>query len=263
MVAQELYPDPVEGNTDDLQDPYDEAELETLSLCDLPIYSDASNWDDDFSREQDQSLSSENDFFEFSSDDFTCAATTNDNIIFCGKLIPYRELILPKSPEKTKNQLAESDTKQNQINKKGLFRWKSLSFNRTKTFSRRDEKNNCSKSLALPASKSFVYATSNKCDFSVGKASMLASPTKSRWYLFMFGIRSLPTEMELRDIRTRQSRLKSQSMMFRSVECDEMVKDNGRRRGKGLWGLLRDLRYRSAHHANAVVKASFGCIPHV
>uniref|UniRef100_A0A2N9EVY6 Uncharacterized protein n=1 Tax=Fagus sylvatica TaxID=28930 RepID=A0A2N9EVY6_FAGSY len=214
MVAQEQYLDPLEENsTTELEDPY-EAE-ETLSLCDLPIYSDASNWDD-YSKE-DQSLSSSDnndEFFEFFSEELTastCSTTTiqNKNIIFCGKLIPYKEL-----PEKSQNQ----------------------------------ETNNVNTNKTTPRK--------------VGKVTMLASPTKSRWYLYMFGMTRFPTEMELRDIKTRQSRIKSPSMMFRSVECDDMVKGNEdeSRRGNGMWRLLRILGCRR-QHVNTVVKASFGCIP--
>jgi hypothetical protein len=80
----------------------------------------------------------------------------------------------------------------------------------------------------------------------------------------------LPTEMELRDIRTRQSRRRSQlstMSQYSSVESDEKVKgvgDNARSRGKGLWRLLKMLGFRSTHQTNAVVKASAaGCLPHV
>ncbi|KAB1218048.1 hypothetical protein CJ030_MR3G014542 [Morella rubra] len=163
MVAQEPYQDPAGENTD-LQDPY-EAE-DALSLCDLPIYGDTSNWEE-YTKE-DQSLSSDNDFFEFLSEDFTastCSTTAN----------------------------------------------------------------NCSEITVV-----FVFV----------------------------GMRAgLPAEMELSDIRTRQSRMRSQSSMLRSVHCDEMVKGNGDKgRGKGLWRLLRVLG-RWSRHRNTVVKASFGCIP--
>lgn len=227
----------MENSTDHLNDPY-EAE-EALSLCDLPIYSDESNWED-YSKEEQRLSSSDSDFFEFFSEDFSTAASTTPNkndIIFCGKLmIPYKEL---PDPEKAHD---ENDPKQNQT-KKGFLRWKSLSFSKKKGDSFSD------------------------CDFSVGKATVLAPPTKSRWYLFLFGIGRLPTEMELRDIKTRQSRLRSQSKMvipFPSVECDEMVKGGARRpRGNWLWRLLIKVLACSSSttlQTNAVVKASAGCI---
>jgi hypothetical protein len=233
---------------EDLHDP-NEAE-EALSLCDLPIYSDgaATNWDD-YTKEE-QRLSSDNDFFEFFSEDFTAAtaaaasSTANNHIIFCGKFIPYREA--------QSHEISCSDTKQNQ-KKRGFLRWKSLSFNKNKSKAEEYDHGNHSKlqdgekgssALALPSSKGYVYAAKN-CDFSIGKVSLLPPSTKSKWYLFLFGMAGLPTEMELRDIRTRQSRMRSQpsTMSQSSVESDEMVKgvdDNARRsRGKGLWRLLK------------------------
>lgn len=264
-LCQDSVPD--QENTDELQDSY-EAE-ETLSFCDLPIYGDASNWVDDYSKE-DQSLSDhDNDFFEFLSEDFTastCATTMNKNIIFCGKIIPCKD---PPEPEKTQKQESTTNTKVRNEAKPGFLRWKSLSFNKTSSSSKYSKlpKDKDSKTLALTSSKGYVYGASN-CDFSVGKVSMLASSsTKSRWYLFMFGMTRFPTEMELRDMKIRQSRrMRSQSSMARSVECDEMIKrKQDRSRGKGLWRLLRVLGFgcKRSQHSNAVVKASFGCIPYV
>ncbi|KAF1884754.1 hypothetical protein Lal_00028640 [Lupinus albus] len=85
-----------------LQDPYEEDQEETLSLCDLPTYtSDSAQWDDYFSIERHSSLQSNDDgdnddnddFFEFSSEEFTTLSheTTAKSIIFCGKLIPFKE----------------------------------------------------------------------------------------------------------------------------------------------------------------------------
>ncbi|KAF5454747.1 hypothetical protein F2P56_024391 [Juglans regia] len=259
MAVQEPYQDPVDQENTDLQDSY-EAE-ETLSFCDLPIYSDASNWDD-YSKE-DQSLSDDNDLFEFLSEEFTastCATTVNKNIIFCGKLIPCKDL---PEPEKTQNQESTTNTKRNHA-KTGFLRWKSLSFNKRRSsskFSKLPEDEH-SKNLALPSSKGYVYGTSN-CDFSVGKVSMLASSSKSRWYLFMFGMTRFPTEMELKDMKMRQSRMRRQSSMFRSVQCDEMIKGNeDRSRGKGLWRLLRILGLgsrRKSQHSTTINQACGGC----
>lgn len=238
MVAKEPYQDPVEENTD-LQDPY-EAE-ETLSLSDLPIYSDPTDRDD-YSKDQDQSLPQDDDFFEFLSEDFTastCAATANKNIIFCGKLIPYKEL---PGPEKTRNH-ESTDTKDFTPRKTFLDGNHSVGFNKKKSSSKYSklQSDKDSNTLSLASPKNHVYET-RKCDFAVGKVSLIASPAKSRWCLFMFGMTRFPTEMELRDIRSRQSRISSQSSMFRSIDFDGMVKANanGGRRGKmGLWRRLR------------------------
>ncbi|KAG7998636.1 hypothetical protein I3843_01G267700 [Carya illinoinensis] len=238
MVAKEPYQDPVEENTD-LQESY-EAE-ETLSLCDLPIYSDPSDRDD-HSKDRDQSLPQDDDFFEFLSEDFTastCAATANKNIIFCGKLIPYKEL---PGTENTRNH--ESTGTKDFTRRKTFFDGNhSVDFNKKKSTSKYSklQSDKDSNTLSLASPKSHVYET-RKCDFAVGKVSLMASPAKSRWYLFILGMARFPTVMELRDIRTRQSRMSSQSSMFRSADFDGTVKANanGERRGvKGLWRRLR------------------------
>lgn len=93
-------------------------------------------------------------------------------------------------------------------------------------------RNQDSNTLSLVSPKSHVYET-RKCDFAVGKVSIMASSVKSRGF---------PTEMEmeLRDIKTRQSRMSSQPSMFRSIDFDGMVKDNGETRDeKGPWRPVR------------------------
>ncbi|KAJ6322919.1 hypothetical protein OIU77_012705 [Salix suchowensis] len=99
-------------DSSELQD-FDDAE-ETLSLCDLPLNGEASDWDD-FSKE-DQSLGScfDQDFFEFFSEDFTASTHPKDEIIFCGKLITCKGETVA---EKTQN--LES-TKKARNTKKGF-----------------------------------------------------------------------------------------------------------------------------------------------
>ncbi|KAK7279685.1 hypothetical protein RJT34_24742 [Clitoria ternatea] len=95
MAAKELYSDQEAGNEEStlLLDPYEEEE--TLSLCDLPIYS--AQWDggggDHFSKEDAKIFNNNkgDELFEFFSEEFTSSSTrTAENIIFCGKLIPFK-----------------------------------------------------------------------------------------------------------------------------------------------------------------------------
>ncbi|KAM2999062.1 hypothetical protein FF2_040645 [Malus domestica] len=74
----------------------------------------------------------------------------------------------------------------------------------------------------------------------------------------MFQMARFPTEMELRDIKNRQSR-RMPSTMFRSFDEGSDEKGNKGRndsksRAKGLWRLLRAVGC-SSPHADAVVKA--------
>ncbi|XP_024927466.2 uncharacterized protein LOC107413646 [Ziziphus jujuba] len=287
----------LEENTN-FQDPHeDEEEEEALSLCDLPIHDDSFKWEDESFSKLDHERSpsfGKDDFFEFFSEDFTASTyPSGKDIIFCGKLIPYKEPpLLPDHHHHHQQQQTQNhhhhrhhhhQTSNKRIKNKG-FQWKSYSFRKLVIkFSSKDSKNgenyNCSKpkkvlknskTLPLPNNKSsnknFVYKTS-KSDLSLGKVSVLSSPAKSRWHLFMFGIARLPTEMELRDIKTRQSRRSPSATMFSSFEesrgdhHEETVKEKvvrGKRRGKGLWALIRALGCTSSLYTNAVVKGSFG-----
>lgn len=86
---------------------------------------------------------------------------------------------------------------------------------------------------------------------------------KSRWYLFVFGYERFPSEMELRDIKNRQSRRRDVKDNA-AVTMFKFNDDNGGEIGndksnhkKGLWRLLKGLGCKSLK-ANPVAKASFG-----
>ncbi|PIM98392.1 hypothetical protein CDL12_29132 [Handroanthus impetiginosus] len=115
----------------DMQDATDEAD-EALSLCDLPLDSDhgvEEYWGEDLSTESQGSSSmssSEQDYFEFFSQELNLSTSSfpPENIIFCGKLIPYKQL---DTTEKDSSKVDESSKKQKNIEKKkgwGIFRWK-------------------------------------------------------------------------------------------------------------------------------------------
>ena len=99
MVAKEFHSDQESRNEEStlLLDPYESEE--TLSLCDLPIYSDSTSADkwDDSSKVDGESSSSkckdDDESFEFFSEDFTASThpISEKNIVFCGEIISYRE----------------------------------------------------------------------------------------------------------------------------------------------------------------------------
>lgn len=92
-----------------------------------------------------------------------------------------------------------------------------------------------------------------KFDFPVRKVSIQASPAKSRWYLFVFGLARFPVETELRDIRRRQSR--------KTIKSNDKSYTN---RGKGgLWRIIRSLGCGGQHHSNASVEVAYSCAPQV
>ncbi|KAL1295281.1 hypothetical protein HN51_056170 [Arachis hypogaea] len=258
MVAKEFYLEEEstllqEKEKDDdpllLEDQEDDDEA--LSLCDLPLYSNDSSSssssvgsmvrDDyfDLSRSKEEE-DDDDDFFEFFSEEFITTSTkTNisDNIIFCGKLIPYKE----------------ADGKNNIHRQKGtlVHPWKNYNDN-------------------INSKKGQKVKKGEKSNFtcehpSIGKVSLMRSTTKSRWLFFMFGMSRLPSNngMELSDIRSRQSRSRSHShrTKFAAVAPPE-AKEKRNNNCKGLWRAFRSISYglgcRSSKLANdAVVKAAF------
>ncbi|OIW20043.1 hypothetical protein TanjilG_31972 [Lupinus angustifolius] len=224
-MAKEILLDQEAKNYEEstlLQDPYEEDQEETLSLCDLPNYSsDSAQWDDYFSK-QGQSSSHSNDddedeLFEFFSEEFTTPTpvTTAKNIIFCGKLIPFKE---PRQQQHVTN--------------------------------------TCDKPKPLSRTSGAKGSKNNMCDYaSIKKVSLMRSTTKSRWHLFMFGSR-VSTEMELSDIRSRQNRKVPATMIPASEQGKEMMKNKGKMKNtKGLWRILKSLEFGCL--SSTIVKASF------
>ncbi|KAE8686286.1 GTP binding Elongation factor Tu family protein isoform 1 [Hibiscus syriacus] len=249
----------------------DEYNEETLSLCDLVMESDRSNefWDDDddCSPKQDEN----GDSFEFSSEDLPASASISpgNNIIFCGKIISSRE---SQPNAGNKSQIPKFRTERENHEKRKnfscgngcLFPWKTSSsspslFNKSRTFpssksTKESERQSFNKSFSMPASVSknkYGKFSDEKFDFPVKKVS---TPVKSRWYFFAFGVGRFPMEIELKDMKMRQSR-KYTTMKFRSPSGDgdgdgdggrsENVKsDKERRSGKGFRILLKVLGWK-------------------
>ncbi|KAI8539838.1 hypothetical protein RHMOL_Rhmol09G0214200 [Rhododendron molle] len=187
---------------------------ETLSFCDLPIYSsESADWEN--SSKEDKSLSSsstsssssDQDLFEFFSEEWSNSSTYPiQNIVFCGKLIiPFKE------PE-----LISTDTTHN-------LEWKSPKKPR--------------KRLANKAAKN-----GGKNGFCVRKVFIFGSPAKWRWNLLACGLGArFPTEMKLSDIRSRQRKRSPPAPLF----FGGGHKNGGK--GKGLWAMIKSLggRHRS------------------
>ena len=221
--------------------------VETLSLCDLPMYGDddddGSHWDD-FSSD-DHISSPDQDLFEFFSGDFSASAwPAAENIVFCGKLIPYRKLPICTDSQKLED---SSTVKKQQIEKRGFLGLKS--FKKGKKYRSKSMDDSHGKgpklqqqvpgSKSLPATRESTAA--DKCDFTTDPP-VLTSPHKFHWHVFFGPATRVPSEMKLRDIKNRQSRLPS---------------PEERRSGKKSWGLLKVLGCGiSQAHANTMAKAS-------
>ncbi|KAM5556104.1 hypothetical protein ABKV19_023804 [Rosa sericea] len=257
-LALEENPDHQLQNKQD-DDPY-EAE-ETLSLCDLPTHSDSAHWDDFSKQYQSSSFDRDEDnFFEFFSEEFTAStyASENKDIIFCGKkLIPYSKEAPHVAAEKKTTQKSTETSNKSSTKKWGLFRWRRFRRSKPKVVTKyckpSQVKDGRSNTISFPTSKSY-----KRCDPSLWKVSVLSSNrSKSKWHLFMFGITKFPTEMELRDIKSRQSRRNPSTMFGANCEASNEITGKGNKeissnnsrsssnssnsssRAKGLWGLLR------------------------
>lgn len=265
MDAKSWNLKPVKENNDyfqQLED--DDDEEEALSLCNLPLNSEAASDWDDFSREV-QSSSIDQDLFEFFSEDFTSSSSyPKDNIIFCGKLITLDH----GKEQKSENTIKAKEAKKTSSS---TFPWKSsYSFNKLRSFSVKMQREKSYRTRKTFPEISPEKKCVDKYDFPMKEASLARSPTKSRWNLFAFGVARYPMEMELNDIKTRQIKLsdtklsrslKSPTKTSRSDDRRELGERSGKRE-KGWWGLLNILGCRS-YHANAMVKASLGWIPSV
>lgn len=231
--------------------PQDEEAEETLSLCDLPIYSDESNCDDYSKQDQSGSFDVEDALFEFCSDDFSVSNSScsgSDNIIFCGKLISYKQ---PSDSQNTGRIASEKFSGNNR-----QFNAYARTTRGVKSFN--------SLSISMPKSpvniKRKRTPKSDKYDLPAERAMILeSSTTKSRWFLFLFGSARFPKEIELSEMRTRQRR-SSRPAMFRPPE-ERMVAGGSSGKKKmvrGLWKVLRALVIgcRSSDR-NVAVKGSF------
>ncbi|KAL6980514.1 hypothetical protein U1Q18_047283 [Sarracenia purpurea var. burkii] len=262
-----------ENDNPNMQDQGDEAE-ETLSFCDLPIYGDAKavdQWEKSSKdSKEDQSFpssssfnSADQDLFEFFSEEWRSASSSDiypvQNIVFCGKLIRFKEPVSESGHD------LESDNKDKKNGKKcGFFRWNSKIFRRCRTASNGSKltamKDRCTKKKNQLHGDKYggckAAKSSEKCGFSVRRVSILLSPAKPWRQLLMFGLAGLPAEMELRDIRRRQCR-RSPAVLFRLDGYRE--KSGGVR---GLWGLIRSLSCGGfRRRPNTVVTAESGGVP--
>ncbi|CAK7325521.1 unnamed protein product [Dovyalis caffra] len=257
--TEEFDPEPLQENSgwQDCEDVED-----TLSFSDLSLKNCEGYWDS-FSKLDRSSSFDHQDFFEFFGEDVTgCPANSanfSDNIIFCGKLIPYR-----------RDQTVGAETKQNleiaaqpkQTKKSSIFPSK-LSHSFSKSTERAAARSNTSpkkqkqeKSDKACESTNKGYANKKisvdrKYDSSMRKGSNFSPLMKTGCYSFRLGVGKFPMEMDLSDMKIRQSkRSPTPARMFpiSDDESDQTDKSSKGKRGKGLWGLFRG-------------KASLGCIP--
>ncbi|KAL6586471.1 hypothetical protein OROMI_001459 [Orobanche minor] len=238
-----------------MQETTDESD-ETLSLCDLPLYSDhqsVEGWQGNLSSESQGSSSissSEQDYFEFSSQQLSPSTTTSfppKSIVFCGKLIPYK--LQPYTSDEDSSKLVENKSPTNNKKRRGwrILRWIfSLS------------KNNQDSTTLVHKDQSSPKKTynSNKhgegCDYAVHKMSLITSSSSSsssgEGRRYLLGISRFSSEVQLKDIK---SRLSSRHNFPSPQPLPATLSSSS-----GMWGLIRVLSCGSNYHPNTTVVAS-------
>lgn len=219
-------------------------EEETLSLSDLPSYSHV-EWE-----EEEGLSSSDQDFSEFNfSQELSPSAATEaalslpENVVFCGKLIPYKQ---PSHVSDHKDPSRNYDSAKKQVahgKKTRRGGGSTRCIDQSKNGDRKDR---------------HVQSSVEGSDYRLCKMSILttSSSGKARWYQFFFGIRSFSTKMELRDIRSRQNRRQYSSpppSPLLSSSRDQVV-SQGRSRGRwGFWAVISALSCGGNHQTETSV----------
>ncbi|KAK3221387.1 hypothetical protein Dsin_008412 [Dipteronia sinensis] len=248
----------------------DQKEEEALSLCDLPLDENHTECEEMTNNKHTSSSSSSSirmnttsttrrsssepaELFSFlsSSENIMCPA---EDMIFCGRLISSSKPIKTLSTDDKKLQPP-------------TFRRRSESLSELQsTSTTRSNSTKTSKNNILRSSRSLDYQklrrfsiTKNSPDSDMDRNPSLRRPdklkaVKPRWYLFMFGMVKFPPEMDLQDIKSRQFRRNSSSVLFPPSESDGNFPDH-QGSGKSSWKLLKALSCKD--HSSIAVATSF------
>ncbi|KAI3715157.1 hypothetical protein L6452_22127 [Arctium lappa] len=216
--------------------------LDTLSLTDFPLTDDG---DSSFQDHHPRNTPSE-DLFEFFDGGFGHYSEEHrmshaEDIIFAGKLIPINDIQPQHEIPRTQNQTR----KQKQIHR----RRRSESMRELKSTT-----NNPTVSRLVRNSHSLDYKKLNRNSkfnyeptAEIHRNFLGNKTTSSRWSDLMFGSVKVPTEMDLRDIRSRQIIQNTSKSLFPSVDGGDGYSVNriGDHR-KTSWGVLGILSCKSS-----------------
>ncbi|XP_059625369.1 uncharacterized protein LOC132268556 [Cornus florida] len=219
----------------------EEAE-DTLSLCDLPMNDFENN---PSNHHHSPKTSIDQDLFEFFTGLNSAIGPIDNNIVFCGSIIPYDD-------EKELNEYQKRDYFS--VVKSSPFHKKSRS-SRLSGGSNRFSGEDRSSSLRFVNSDSHPCRSFARCEHSpVNITAITSMSAKSRRRMFMFGPVKFKPEMELSAIKKRQSRHAPAAMFPAAVDGGAVAVASAGSRGKSQWGLVRALR------CSTVLARSFGCM---
>lgn len=252
---------------------------ETLSLCDLPLSDEDHQINNNNKNVETTNMASQTrrssseplEFFEFLSDnssEYMCAA---EDIIFCGKLVPFKEPYSHpiQNPVENKRRLSpvrrrceslselrSSINRSNSAKARGLMRnSRSLDYRKLERLSASQKPSSGSEIDRNPSVRSVDKAGDSM-------ALLKKAAAKPRWYQLMFGVVKPPAGMELRDIKSRQIRLNPPITMFPTpVDAGgNKVPANGSL-NKSSCGLL--LKVLSCKDPTSVAVTASFCMPQV
>ncbi|KAL1816205.1 hypothetical protein ACET3Z_018779 [Daucus carota] len=229
---------------------YQPEDEETISLSDFQLISDENNLhetEDQFCKRQDLPSQAEtNEVFEFSSYPSSTMSHAED-IINCGKLIPFKE-----QDHKSQNLYGR------RCRSEPLPEFKiSGRQSNTTNMKMRNSRSLDYQKLSRDSSTSSGSPDSHRNN-SPGLSRFDGSSTripKPRWYILMFGIVKFPTEMDLQDIKNRQVHRTPSKSLFPSIEVAKKPPANK----KSSWGVLKVLSCRG--DASLSVTAPLACMP--
>ncbi|GJV56776.1 hypothetical protein Tco_1457781 [Tanacetum coccineum] len=204
--------------------------LETLSLTDFPLTEDK---DSGYKNHEHQNAPSSpsQDLFEFCSGDFGCFTeepkmSHAEDMISGGKLIPTKDQ-LPPTQNKTSN-----GTKTHRKKSQSMRELKSTANKPTASQLVRNSHSLDYKKLHRNNSRLMYEPPADN-----HRTSLSTKTSSSRWSDRVFGPIKGPPEMDLRDIRNRQSFQHSDRFSFKQVDVER----------KTSWGLLGILSCKSAN----------------
>lgn len=232
-----------------------EDEEEALSLCDFPLNCDDPERNSKTHHHRRSSSQPSEYAFEFSNDPNSDNMSHAEDIIHCGKLVPYRQQQQQQQPLFDDQILKSLSTDYDSANFSRRYcdslptsaRSNSTRLTRSsRSLDRKKLRRNSS--LVMKSEASDIHRSLSK-----GLVKSEAA-SKPRWYDLMFGPVKLPPEMDLQDMKNRQVR-RSPGIMFPAA-------DGGGRDGRSSWGhdLLRVLSCKN-HSSSVAVTASIRLVP--
>lgn len=279
MMGDRFYYSQARARAQEEEEEYEDEEEaeEALSLSDLPDLPNQPTSNDHDDTALARSSSQPQDFFEFftdnnfSSDHVMCSA---DDIIFCGKLVPFREYPYLSPNPISKNPSAEDHNQEGDDEKERKQRGKAAAILGLR--SRSESSSNLhsprttiltrnSRSLdyrklqrsfpSVSNSPEMVDTNSSAKSFRKSADALAKRPaTRPRWAVLMFGMAKFPAEMELEDIKTRRLRRNPATTSLFNIPAET-------RRSKGSsWKFLNALSCKD-HNSVAVTSTSFACLP--